>query len=140
MLSSTSPDIFLVSSCLVGLCTRYDGQIKPDNACISQIKNGICIPICPEQLGGLPTPREAADISGGDGNQVLAGQAHVLTENGIDVTAQFVKGAEQVLKIAQSQRVTAVLLKSKSPSCAVTGTMGVTAALLQKHGFDIQEY
>ncbi len=58
----------------------------------------------------------------------------------IDVTAQFVKGAEQVLKIAQSQRVTAVLLKSKSPSCAVTGIRGVTAALLLKHGFDVQEY
>ncbi len=139
-MSSSTPDTFLVSSCLVGLCARYDGQIKPDNACISRIKNGAWIPVCPEQLGGLPTPREAADISGGDGNQVLAGQAHVLTKSGIDVTAQFVKGAEQVLKIAQSQRVTAVLLKSKSPSCAVTGIRGVTAALLLKHGFDVQEY
>lgn len=140
MLISSSPDIFLVSSCLTGLCTRYDGQIKPDKACISRIKDATWVPVCPEQLGGLPTPREAADISGGDGNQVLTGYARVLTESGNDVTAQFIKGAEQVLKIAQSQNITAVLLKSKSPSCAVTGVTGVTAALLLKHGFDVQEY
>jgi uncharacterized protein YbbK (DUF523 family) len=129
-----------VSSCLVGLCTRYDGQIKPDNACIRRIKNALWIPICPEQLGGLPTPREAADISGGDGQQVLAGKANVLTKSGTDVTSQFIKGAEQVLEIARSQKITAVILKSKSPSCAVTGTTGVTAALLLEHGFDVQEY
>jgi len=140
MSSISSPDIFLVSSCLVGLCTRYDGQIKPDNACIRRIKNALWIPICPEQLGGVPTPREAADISGGDGQQVLAGKANVLTKSGTDVTSQFIKGAEQVLEIARSQKITAVILKSKSPSCAVTGTTGVTAALLLEHGFDVQEY
>lgn len=140
MSTISSPNIFLVSSCLVGLCTRYDGQIKPDNACISLIKNALWIPVCPEQLGGLPTPREAADISGGDGQQVLAGKANVLTKSGTDVTSQFIKGAEQVLEIARSQKITAVILKSKSPSCAVTGTTGVTAALLLEHGFDVQEY
>jgi len=133
-------DIYLVSSCLVGLCTRYDGQIKPDNACLSRLKNSAWIPVCPEQLGGLPTPREAADLSGGDGNQVLTGQARVVTKSGLDVTAQFINGANQVLKIAQSQKITAVLLKSKSPSCAATATMGVTAALLASHGFEIEEY
>ncbi len=137
---NSPPDIFLVSSCLVGLCTRYDGQIKPDHTCIKRLKNSIWIPICPEQLGGLPTPREAADISGGDGSHVLSGQAYVLSKSGSDITAQFIKGAEQVLNIAQSQKVTAVLLKSKSPSCAVTGIVGVTAALLLKHGIDVREY
>jgi len=140
MSSISSPDIFLVSSCLVGLCTRYDGRINPNNACISRLKTTIWIPVCPEQLGGLPTPREAADISGGDGRQVLAGKATVLTKSDTDLTAHFIKGAEQVLKIAQSQKVTACILKSKSPSCAVTGTTGVTAALLLEHGFDVQEY
>ena len=140
MSSISSPDIFLVSSCLVGLCTRYDGQIKPDNACISRLKNAIWIPVCPEQLGGLPTPREAADISGGDGQQVLAGKASVLTKSGRDLTAQFIKGAEQVLQIAQTHKATAVILKSKSPSCAVTGTTGVTAALLLENGFDVLEF
>ena len=133
-------DIFLVSSCLTGLCTRYDGQAKPDSDCISRLQNAIWIPVCPEQLGGLPTPREAAEIYGGNGQQVLEGKARVLTESGIDLTAQFIKGAEEVLKIARSQKITAVFLKSKSPSCAPRGTMGVTAALLNKHGFTLREF
>lgn len=140
-LTATPPEIFLVSSCLVGLCTRYDGQAKPDNMCINRLKKTIWIPVCPEQLGGLPTPREAADIIDGDGKQVLAGQARILTRNsGIDVTAEFINGARQVLKIAQSQNITSAFLKSKSPSCGVTGTIGVTAALLQAHGIDVQEF
>jgi len=138
--TTTTADIFLVSSCLIGLCTRYDGQVKPDKKCISLLKNAVWIPVCPEQLGGLPTPREAADILDGDGLQVLAGQARILTKSGIDVTSQFVEGARQVLKIAQSQKITAVLFKSKSPSCALTGTMGVTTALLQTHGFEVREF
>lgn len=140
MSSNPSPEIFLVSSCLVGLCTRYDGRINPDKACISRLKNAIWIPVCPEQLGGLPTPREAADISGGDGRLVLAGKASVLTKSGMDLTAQFIKGAEQVLQIARAQKITAVILKSRSPSCAVTGPTGVTAALLLENGFDVLEY
>ncbi len=140
MSDNKPPEIFLVSSCLVGLCSRYDGRIKPSNACIGKLKNATWIPVCPEQLGGLPTPREAADIFGGDGKQVLTGKACLLTKTGVDLTAHFIKGAEQVLKIAQSQKVTAVFLKSKSPSCAVNGTMGVTAALLLANGFDLQEF
>ena len=140
-LEAPSPDIFLVSSCLVGLCTRYDGQEKPNNMCVSRLEKAIWIPVCPEQLGGLPTPREAADITDGDGEQVLTGQARVLTRNGgVDLTAQFIKGAKQVLKIAQSQNITSAFLKSKSPSCGVKGTIGVTAALLQSHGIDVQEF
>ena len=140
-MNNTEPlDIFLVSSCLVGLCTRYDGQTKPDTTCINRLQNAIWIPVCPEQLGGLSTPREAAEISGGDGEQVLTGGASVLTQSGCDLTAQFIRGAREVLKIAQSQKITAVFLKSKSPSCAVNGTIGVTAALLHQHGFTLREF
>jgi len=71
---------------------------------------------------------------------VLEGKARILTQSGIDLTAQFIKGAEEVLKIARSQKITAVFLKSKSPSCALRGTMGVTAALLHKHGFTLREF
>ena len=140
-MSNTEPlDIFLVSSCLIGLCTRYDGQTKPDDACINSLQNATWIPVCPEQLGGLSTPREAAEISDGDGEQVLEGKARVLTPTGSDLTAQFIRGAEEVLKIARSQKITAVFLKSKSPSCAVNGTTGVTAALLRQHGFTLREF
>lgn len=130
----------LVSACLLGLCTRYDGRTKTHHQCLAQITGTICIPICPEQLGGLPTPREAADIVGGDGTSVLAGTAGVFTKSGIDVTAEFIRGAEQVLQIATLQNVSMAFLKARSPSCAVTGKTGVTAALLRSAGIILTEF
>jgi uncharacterized protein YbbK (DUF523 family) len=131
--------IYLVSACLVGLCTRYDGQSKETPDSLLKLKDAVWIPVCPEQLGGLPTPREAADITGGDGRDVLNGKARVLTKGGVDLTADFIRGAEQVLQIARSQNIQAALLKARSPSCAVSGTIGVTAALLQKSGIEVTE-
>jgi uncharacterized protein YbbK (DUF523 family) len=131
--------IYLVSACLVGLCTRYDGQSKETPDCLANLKGVVWVPVCPEQLGGLPTPREAADITGGDGRDVLNGKARVLTKGGVDLTADFIRGAEQVLQIARSQNIQAALLKARSPSCAVSGTIGVTAALLQKSGIEVTE-
>jgi uncharacterized protein YbbK (DUF523 family) len=130
----------LVSACLVGLCTRYDGLTKVSSSCLEQLKSLHWIPICPEQLGGLPTPREAADIVGGSGIDVLAGKAQVVTKGGIDLTAEFILGAEQVLQIAQSQHIGTAFLKARSPSCAVHGRIGVTAALLQSHGIRLHEF
>ena len=124
----------------MGLCTRYDGQLKPDPKCQTFLQNHTFIPICPEQLGGLPTPRPAADITGGDGFAVLAGNAAVCTKEGADMTAPFLQGAKQVLHIAQMQPITGVCLKARSPSCAVQGCIGVTAALLKKHGFSLIEF
>lgn len=129
----------LVSACLLGLCTRYDGKIKVHPQCLTEITGITWIPVCPEQLGGLPTPREAADIVGGDGCAVLAGTARVLTKSGIDRTAEFIRGAEQVVQIARLQNVRRAFLKARSPSCAVTGRMGVTAALLQLAGVGLIE-
>lgn len=132
--------ICLVSACLVGLCTRYDGQTKATPGCLSQINSTYWIPVCPEQLGGLPTPREAADIVGGDGKDVLAGKARVLTNSGIDLTEDFIRGAKQVLQIAQLQNISMAFLKARSPSCAVHGKIGVTAALLQSAGIELSEF
>lgn len=131
---------YLVSACLVGLCTRYDGKSKRNSDCLSQCSNLDLVPVCPEQLGGLPTPREAADIIGGDGNTVLNGSARVLTRSGVDVTGQFIRGAGQVLEIARLLNVTKAFLKGRSPSCAVHGKIGVTAALLQSEGIEVQEF
>jgi len=130
----------LVSACLIGLCTRYDGRTKANQNCLSQLKASGWLPVCPEQLGGLPTPREAADIIGGDGRDVLAGKAHVITRSGIDLTTEFIRGAEQVLHLARLQKVGAAYLKARSPSCAVHGKIGVTAALLQSSGIDLIEF
>jgi len=130
----------LVSACLVGLCTRYDGRTKANPDCLTHINTTGWIPVCPEQLGGLPTPREAADIVGGDGKDVLAGKARVMTKSGIDITAEFIRGAEQVLQIARLQNISKAFLQARSPSCAVHGNIGVTAALLQSNGIDVTEF
>ena len=137
---SNTPPTCLVSSCLVGLCTRYDGKIRENPECLRQLQQTIWIPICPEQLGGLPTPREAADICGGNGDDVLAGTARVMSKSGIDCTDAFLRGAEQVLHLARLQNIRTVFLKARSPSCAVNGRIGVTAALLRNNGLQLFEF
>lgn len=135
-----SHDLYLVSACLTGLCTRYDGQSKTDTACLEFLQNKKWIPICPEQLGGLPTPRPAADIVGGDGHDVLAGKAKVIDRFGNDLTAPFVQGAEMVLSIARTQDIRHCCLKARSPSCAVSTKPGVLAALLTKNNIEVTEF
>jgi uncharacterized protein YbbK (DUF523 family) len=130
-------NIYLVSACLLGLKTRYDGRAISSAACRKAVAGGVCIPVCPEQLGGLPTPRVAADLVGGDGHDILAGRARVITRIGEDVTDNFILGAGQVLEIARQQDIAKVFLKARSPSCGLAPNIGVTAALLQKEGFDV---
>lgn len=134
-----SKEIVLVSACLAGLQTRYDNRVVVSPACLKRLERTTWIPVCPEQLGGLATPRCAADIIDGTGSDVLDGRARVVCRDGCDVTEAFIKGARQVLDIAHRQDITAVILKSRSPSCGV-GKQGVTAALLVKHGFTLEEF
>jgi uncharacterized protein YbbK (DUF523 family) len=136
----SQPPIYLVSACLVGLCSRYDGQTRPNQRCLQGLQNGVWIPFCPEQMGGLPTPRTAADLIDGDGNDVLSGKAKVITRDGMDVSRQFIKGAEQTLLLAKSQQVASIFLKKGSPSCGISGKTGVTAALLKRNGFHLTEF
>jgi uncharacterized protein YbbK (DUF523 family) len=124
----------------VGLGCRYDGQLKPSHRCIEFLRDKHYIPVCPEQLGGLATPRPPADIVGGNGDDVLEGMAKVVAEGDIDVTAAIVKGARQVLEIARAQNISTAVLKSKSPSCGVADQWGVTAALLARNGVELLEY
>ena len=130
----------LVSACLLGIRCRYDGGRLPP---LPKKPGEIWIPVCPEQLGGLPTPRSAAQIIGGDGEAVLEGKARVVNEREEDVTERFLVGAEEVLRIARTLEVRKAILKERSPSCGVKWTygregllegMGVTAALLQREG------
>jgi len=130
----------LVSACLTGLATRYDGTTKLSPSCMQYMQNYLFIPVCPEQLGGLPTPRTAADITGGNGFDVLKGKAAVVDRSGIDVTAQFVRGAEMALTIARFHNITTCCFKSRSPSCARNGVIGVTAALLLNNGIEVIEF
>lgn len=131
---------FLVSACLTGLCTRYDGLSKPSSSCVEDLGNNCWIPVCPEQLGGLPTPRVPADLVGGNGHDVLAGRAAVRDGQGRDVKTQFIRGARQFLKIAKAQGISIAMLKARSPSCGSTPVIGVTAALLSANGIKVIEY
>ena len=134
-----APDLVLVSACLAGLQTRYDSRIVDCPDALEELRDAVWIPVCPEQLGGLPTPSQPADLVDGDGTAVLDGHARVICRDGEDVTAQFIRGAEMVLDIAVRQGAKKILLKARSPSCGVAKT-GVTAALLIRHGFEVAEF
>ncbi len=132
--------MILISACLLGLKTRYDGRSKGNSACISMLAGCCWAQFCPEQLGGLPTPRTAADIIDGTGADVLAGRARVISQDGIDVSGQFIRGAEQTLFLARQLEAETVFLKAESPSCGLSPIPGVTAALLSEHGYRLLEF
>ena len=141
----------LVSACLLGEKVRYDGcDAAAQHPILADwCARGLVIPFCPEVAGGLPVPREAAEIKGGSGADVLDGSAFVWDRSGRDVTAAFLEGARKALAMARSNRVSTAILKEKSPSCATLHTYagsfqgkleagtGVTAALLQRHGIAV---
>lgn len=147
-----------ISSCLAHFNCRYDGKgfndfdlKKAENFLKQELKTDQVdfVPVCPEQLGGLTTPRIPAEIVGGDGNDVWTGKAKVITKNGINVTEQFKRGAEEVLQFAQKFNIRAFLLKEKSPSCGTNEIYsgkfdgsklpgkGVTTALLENNGIRV---
>ncbi|MCE4955913.1 DUF523 domain-containing protein [Macrococcoides caseolyticum] len=141
--------MILISSCLVGEYVRYDGGTQGKSSLIQLIEEKKAIHACPEVLGGLSTPRDPAEIVGGDGFDVLNGTAKVITNTGNDVTDAFIKGARQTLKILNDHDIKTVILKANSPSCghreiydgSFTGTkkqgVGVTTALLQLNGINV---
>ncbi len=136
----------LVSACLVGIPCRYDGGSWPIPRLQALAAKGRVLPLCPEVLGGLPTPRPPAEIQGGDGDDVLEGRARVVNVEGRDVTAEFLAGAREALRLARRWGIKRAVLKSCSPSCGVgkiydgsfSGRLrdgyGVTAALLRREG------
>jgi len=138
--------LILVSGCLAGLHCRYDGKKSSSAAVQELIRRGEGIVVCPEQLGGLPTPRADSKIVGGDGFDVLSGKAKVISEEGIDVTEQFIGGARETLRLARLVGAKRVIFKERSPSCGVkkiyrgeeiVDGCGVTTALLLREGFEV---
>ncbi|MDO4329400.1 MAG: DUF523 domain-containing protein [Lachnospiraceae bacterium] len=126
----------LVSACLLGICCRYNGEGELDPQVAELMKEHQLIPVCPEILGGLPTPRVPAERLG---NQVI-------TKENQDVTEAYARGAAETLKLAKLYGCTRAILKERSPSCGsgriYDGTFsrkqidgyGVTAELLEKNG------
>ena len=129
----------LVSACLLGCPCRYDGAAKADPRVLALMERHTLIPVCPEQLGGLPTPRLPSERREGG----------VFDRGGKDVTAQYRQGAEEVLRLARLYGCTHAVLKERSPSCGsgqiydgsfshvlVPGS-GVAAALLAQNGITV---
>lgn len=145
-------DKILISSCLLGNPVRYDGKIKPLKNHLIQIwKNeGRLIEFCPEVAGGLPVPRDPAEITGdGSGRSVLTGSAKVIDGTGKDVSAQFIAGANMALDLCKKYHIRIAILTDGSPSCGSTQIyngkfsreivqgVGVTTALLQEYGIQV---
>ena len=110
------------------------------------VRGRCVIPICPEQLGGLSTPREPAEIESGDGRQVLEGASRVVARDGRDVTENHLRGARQALKLAELFGACEAVLKEGSPACGAnrikrngrdSDGLGVTAAFLLRKGICI---
>lgn len=139
----------LVSACLAGRACRFDGTGARQNAATQLIAEGRAVLVCPEVDGGLGTPRPPAEIVGGDGADVLAGRARVVTDDGRDVTEQYLRGARLALEAAQKAGAKVAVLKARSPSCGkaaiydgtFTRTLhvgdGVTVALLRAAGMEV---
>jgi uncharacterized protein YbbK (DUF523 family) len=140
----------LVSACLVGVKCRYNGKDSLNPKILEEFMKGDMFPICPEVMGGMPIPRPAAEIAGGDGSDVLDDKADVVYQSGICASEVFVHGANQVLRIAKAVGAKEAILKSGSPSCgcgkiydgSFTGKTkigdGVTAALLKELGLKVR--
>ncbi len=130
----------LVSACLLGADCKYNGKNNRNENVLRLMEKHTLIPVCPEQLGGLATPREPSEKSGG----------RVISKSGADVTENYKKGADEVLKIARLYGCKRAVLKAKSPSCGsgkvydgtFSGTLidgdGVTAQLLKQNGIEVQ--
>ena len=129
----------LCSACLMGICCRYDGKSKPNKKIITLLKEETLIPVCPEQLGGLPIPRAPSEIKGGK----------VYSKDGIDVTDSFKKGAHETLKVAKLFNIKNAIFKQKSPSCGCgkiyDGTFsgkvingdGITTLMMKQNGISV---
>jgi len=94
----------LVSACLAGLNVRFDASNKANQKIIALVEAGEAIPVCPEQLSGLKTPRNQAEIIGGQGETVLENNNIVRTIKGEDVTESFVRGAKETLRSGELWR------------------------------------
>ena len=131
---------YLISACLLGSPCRYDAKSKPiPEAIAALLTEHVLIPICPETLGGLPTPRIPAERRG----------AQVINRAGEDVSEAYLRGAREVVRLCRLYRADGVILRDRSPSCGTRGIYdgsfrgvltegeGVTAELLRREGIAV---
>lgn len=145
--------VLLVSACLLGVACNHEGR-GSRHPLAAPVLGALraryrLIPICPEVLGGLSTPRDAAELLEGDGRAVIAGTARVVTEVGDDVTAAYRRGASAAVTIARATGASTAVLKARSPSCGSSSIYdgnfrrqlaegwGVAAAALRGAGVEV---
>lgn len=131
--------MYLISACIAGINCKYDGKNNYNQVAKWLLDNNLAVPACPEELGGLSTPRVPSEIVG----------KTVLSRNGINVTVEFNRGAEKTLQIAKENNVKIAILQKRSPSCGVyniyDGTFngnlikgeGVTTKLLRENNIKV---
>ena len=141
----------VISACLLGVACNHEGRGSPRAVVDELARHYRLVPVCPEVLGGLPTPRPAAELQGGDGDGVIAGAGEVRVVNleGQDVTAAYRRGAAAAVTVARAVGAKRAVLKARSPSCGSSavydGTFsrrlvpgrGVTAAALAAAGLEV---
>lgn len=137
--------MILISACLCGINCKYNGLNNLHPILLKLLGTNKILPVCPEQLGGLSTPRHPCEIYKGNGLDVLEGRSRVFTNTGQDVTEQYIKGAKETLNIVYLAQIKLAVLKSRSPSCGIgqiydgsfSSTLvpgdGITAALLKRN-------
>ena len=141
--------MILVSACLLGIDCKYNGSNNDNIKVKEYLKNKEFIIVCPEQLGGLTTPRDPSEIIKLDNSEIMDKNYKVISNKNIDVTENFIKGANETLKIAQIYNCKEAILKDGSPSCgsnfiydgSFTGNKikgeGLTAKLLKDNNIKV---
>ena len=135
--------MILVSACLVGINCKYSGGNNYNQKIFDLVKDGKAIPICPEQLGGLNTPRKPVEL------KVINGKRYAIDNEGNDFTENFERGALEVLNLAKNLNINKAILQPRSPSCGVnkiySGNFdnklvdgnGILTELLKQNGIDV---
>lgn len=135
--------MMIISACLCGCDCKYNGKNNKNESCVELLKRGKAVLVCPEQLGGMTTPRVPSEIIKNDGN------ISVISKEGKDVSKEFKKGAKEALKIAKLVDAKVAILKDGSPSCGskyiYDGTFsgnkvkgeGITAKLFMENGIEV---
>ena len=141
--------MYLISACLCGGNCKYNGLNNLNDKCLELLRKGEALLVCPEQLGGLNTPRIPSETLGNAKDIIELNKGKVINKEGKDVTKEFLKGAKEALKIAKEANIKKAILKESSPSCgsnfvydgSFTGNKikgkGITAYLLEKEGIEI---
>ncbi|MFP4641770.1 MAG: DUF523 domain-containing protein [Dehalococcoidia bacterium] len=140
----------LVSACLLGIRCTWRGNDSYRNERIIELSQSeLLIPVCPEQLGGLPTPRPPQELQSTTGEDILDGKGTVKNQEGRDVTQHFIRGAHETLQIARRLDIDEFIGRFGSPSCgcdhiydgSFSGKLvpgnGVTTALLARNGIRV---